>query len=86
MRTTVTLDDDVAAAVKRAAQQRGVSFKEALNAAVRAGLRSGGPAARTYRVPSRDLGLRPGTDLSKALQLSAALEDEEVARNLELRR
>lgn len=86
MRTTITLDDDVAVAVKRAAQQRGVSFKEALNAAVRAGLRSGLPNARHYRVPSRRLGLRPGTDLTKALQLAAALEDEELAHKLERRK
>lgn len=86
MRTTVTLDEDVAAAVKRAAQERGVSFKEALNAAVRAGLRPGLPNARRYRVPSRQLGLRPGTDLTGALQLAAALEAEELVHRLERRR
>ncbi len=86
MRTTVTLDDDVAAAVKRVAQERGLSFKEALNAAVRAGLRSAAPNARRYRMPSRRLGLRPDTDLTKALQLAAALEDEALVHDLERRR
>lgn len=86
MRTTVTLDDDVAAAVKRAARERGVSFKEALNAAVRTGLRAGAPTVRCYRVPSRHLGLRPGTDLTKALQLAVGLEDEELVHDLERRR
>lgn len=85
MRTTVTLDEDVAAAVKRVAQERGLSFKEALNTAVRAGLRSGSSDGRTYRMPSRNLGLRPDTDLSKALQLAAALDDEERVQDLRRR-
>src|SRR5664279_3623822 len=38
MRTTVTLDPDVVAALRAGMRQRGVSFKEALNSAVRAGL------------------------------------------------
>ncbi len=85
MRTTVTLDEDVAAAVKRVAQERGLSFKETLNTAVRAGLRSGPSDGRTYRMPSRDLGLRPDTDLTKALQLAAGLEDEERVQDLRSR-
>ena len=86
MRTTVTLDDDVAAAVKRAARERGVSFKEALNSVLRAGLGAGAPSARRYRVPSRRLALRPGIDLSKALRLAAALEDDELVHKLERRK
>ncbi|MGH3155713.1 MAG: hypothetical protein ACRDNF_03915, partial [Streptosporangiaceae bacterium] len=62
MRTTVTLDPDVAALLRDAAAQRGVSFKETLNSAVRAGL-SAGREARPYRTPSRSLGLRPGVNL-----------------------
>jgi len=85
MRTTVTLDEDVAAAVKRVAQERGLSFKEALNTAVRTGLRSGFSKGRTYQMPSRDLGLRPDTDLTKALQLAAGLEDEERVQDLRRR-
>lgn len=50
------------------------------------GLRAGAPSARSYRVPSRHLGLRPGTDLTRALQLAAALEDEELVHDLERRR
>ena len=38
MRTTVTLDSDVAARLKAVARARGISFKQALNSAVRAGL------------------------------------------------
>lgn len=40
---------------------------------------------RPYRVPTRDMKLRPGVVLSKAMQIAGALEDEEVVRKLELR-
>jgi hypothetical protein len=86
MRTTVTLDPDVAAKLKALARQRGISFKQALNQAVRAGLRARPqppPALTRYTQP---MGLRPGVNLDKALQLAAALEDEELVRKLELRK
>ncbi len=37
MRTTVTLDPDVAAKLKQTARDSGISFKEALNTTVRRG-------------------------------------------------
>lgn len=85
MRTTVTLDDDVADALKRLARERGDSFKQVLNDAVRRGLRAS-VASPPYRVPSRSMGLRPGIDINKALQLAAAEEDAETIRKLELRK
>jgi Ribbon-helix-helix protein, copG family len=85
MRTTVTLDADVAARLKETARARGVSFKEALNSAVRAGL-AAGRAARPYHTPSRALGLRPGLDLDKALHLAGEIEDAEIMHKLELRK
>jgi hypothetical protein len=86
MRTTVTLDDDVAAAVQRLARERGLPFKQALNALLRVGLSSGTSTSKPYAVPSRALGLRPGVDLDKALRLVGELEDEETVRKLELRK
>jgi len=85
MRTTVTLDADVAARLKQAARDRGISFKEALNSAVRAGL-SASHSPQQYRTPSRPLGLRPDVDMDKALQLASAIEDAETVRKLELRK
>ncbi len=38
MRTTVTLDDDVAAAVEKVRRERGVGVSEAVNRLARAGL------------------------------------------------
>jgi hypothetical protein len=86
MRTTVTLDADVAAKLKQTARSRGISFKEALNSSVRRGLESTGIGAQPYRVPTRKLGVRPGVNLDKALQLAGELEDAETMRKLQLRK
>jgi hypothetical protein len=87
MRTTVTLDDDVAARLQRVARERGISFKEALNRAVRAGLGAQQAAAPVaFETPARPLGLRAGIDLTKALSVASAMEDEELVRRLELRK
>ncbi|MEX0784384.1 MAG: ribbon-helix-helix protein, CopG family [Dehalococcoidia bacterium] len=86
MRTTVTLDPDVAEQLKAHARRRDLSFKEALNSAVRAGLAAERGERRPYRTPSRPMHLRPGIDLTKALQLAAALEDEEIIRKMEMRK
>ncbi len=86
MRTTVTLDADVAARLKAVARARGISFKQALNSAVRAGLGGERRAARSFKQYSQPMGLRPGFNLDKALQLAAGLEDEEIARRLERRK
>lgn len=85
MRTTVTLDPDVAAKLKQAARERGVSFKEALNTSVRRGLRSA-DSPQAYRVPTRRLGVKPGVDLDRALLLASELEDTETLRKLALRK
>lgn len=85
MRTTLTLDDDVADMLRRVVKQRGVSFKEAVNSALRSGLSAGEqPRARPYRITPRSLGVRPGVDLDRANRLAADLEDEENVRKLEL--
>jgi cytidylate kinase len=86
MRTTVTIDPDLAARLRRIAYERGISFKEALNDTLRAGLGAEAGTARPYRLRARRLGLRPGIELDKALRLASALEDEETLRKLELRK
>jgi hypothetical protein len=84
MRTTVTLDPDVEAKLKATMRERGVSFKAALNDAVRAGLDRGKPEPRRYRMPTAPMGLQPGVNIDKALRLAGELEDEEIIRKLEL--
>jgi hypothetical protein len=78
MRTTVTLDDDVVQLLKRRMAQQHVSFKTALNDAIReASARRPGPPRFATR--TADLGV-PSVNLDRALQLAAHLEDDELLR------
>lgn len=86
MRTTVTLDPDVAAKLRQAARERGVSFKAALNDAARAGLGPSPRIARRYRMPSRRMGVRKDVDLDHAGRLLGELEDAEIMRKLQMRK
>ncbi len=81
MRTTVTLDPDTAALIQRRMRERGVSFKQAVNDAIRAGA----PEAERvpYRTATAPLGV-PAVNLGCALQLAAELEDEELIRTTQV--
>ncbi len=79
MRTTVTLDADTRLLIERSMRERGLSFKEAINEAVRAGLSPPRPLGSYTK--SRTLG-PARIDLTKALELAGRLEDEAVARRL----
>jgi len=80
VRTTVTLDPDTRLLIERAMRERGLSFKEAVNEAIRAGLAPGGPEPRRFTTP-RNLG-PPRFDLTKALTLAGELEDDALVRRL----
>jgi hypothetical protein len=87
MRTTVTLDPDVKALLMKRMREQGLSFKAALNQAIRDGLQKGSSRApRAYRLTTYAMGYRPELRLDKALSLAAALEDDEIARKLSLRK
>jgi hypothetical protein len=86
VRTTVTLDADVAEQLKALARRRNLSFRDALNSVVREGLAAERGENMPYRVASRPMGLRPGIDLTHALSLADSIEDEEIIRKLELRK
>lgn len=88
MRTTLTLDDDVAEALREKAHRSGAPLRKVVNEALRAGLRGTAVRrARRYRLtPARLGGVLPGIDLDRALRLSDSLEDAELARKLELRK
>ena len=82
VRTTVTLDPDTDAIVRRLMRERGLSFKRALNAAIRQGVeRPGREGAPSFETPVFDLGA-PSVPLEKALRLAADLEDEALIRRL----
>jgi len=87
MRTTVTLDPDVEAVLRRVMRERGLSFKEALNQAIRMGMGTARrQAQRHFRQKTHRMGFRPEFRWDKALALADAMEDEEVARKLQLRK
>jgi hypothetical protein len=72
MRTTLTLDDDVAAKLKTEQSRAGLPFKEIVNETLRRGLARRRATARrqAFRVIARDLGgLRPGLSLDNVEEL-----------------
>jgi hypothetical protein len=85
MRTTLTLDDDLAGLLKQRARDLGIPFREAVNRTIRAGLGEGaairrGPAPKT--IP-HSFGVRPGIDLDKLGQLADELEAEVFAEKVD---
>lgn len=85
MRTTLTLDDDVASLLRRRAQETGRPFRDVVNDAIRAGLEQAPASLDGDLVPTYALGLRPGIDIVRARHLAVELEDAEHARRLERR-
>ena len=80
MRTTVTLDPDTEALVKRLMAERDLSFKEAINQAIREGLAPArGKRGASFR--THDMG-KPLIDVTHALRLADQLEDHELERRL----
>ena len=75
MRTTVTLDPDVAVLLTQAMRERGLPFKQALTEAVRRGLARQDHAVDPFRQRTFQLG-RPRVDLTKALELTGKPDDQ----------
>ena len=88
MRTTLTLDKDLALALREEARRSGRPLKGIVNETLRVGLAARRrPAAHRYRLTPVSLGgVVPGVDLDKALRLAEAAEDEAIARKLDLRK
>jgi hypothetical protein len=80
MRTTVTLDADAEALLHHRMAERGISFKQALNDAVRAGLGTA-PRRERYRTETANMG-EPTINLDHALRVAGELEDEEIIRKM----
>ncbi len=83
MRTTLTLDDDLAGILRRKAAEQGLSFKEVVNSTLRSGLATQSQVASDKPAPtvvSRDFGFGAGIDLEKLNQLADELEAEDFAR------
>jgi hypothetical protein len=77
MRTTLTLDEDVAAKLQAEARRSGRSFRDTVNDALRRGLASRRirQPREPFRVKARDLGnLRPGLTLDSVADLIEQVE------------
>lgn len=78
MRTTLTLDEDVAARLKAESRRLDQPFKEVVNETLRRGLasrRSESSKRKTFKVAARDLGqLRPGLSLDNISELLEHIE------------
>jgi metal-responsive CopG/Arc/MetJ family transcriptional regulator len=69
MRTTVTLDDDVAAAIERLRKERSLGTSEAINELIRAGLLTKQRRPR-YKHRAQAVGLRIDvTNVAEALEI-----------------
>src|SRR2546421_11201785 len=81
MRTTLTIDDDLAGLLKRRARVLGLPFKDVVNRTLRAGLGEGTKPRRRSapKTIPHAFGFRPGIDLDKLNQLVDELEAETYA-------
>jgi hypothetical protein len=84
MRTTLTLDPDVAHRLELEMKRSNDGLKAVVNRALRIGLgMSDKPTRpRPFRVVPHDFRFRPGIDLDRLNQLADELESEEAARKL----
>ena len=88
MRTTLTLDPDVAQLLAKEAARQGKPFKQMVNDAIRRGLAraSTSSTTRAYRVRPHHTSLRPGIDATALNKLADELEDEAVVAKATTRR
>ena len=77
MRTTLTLDPDVAQALKSRTTALNATFKQVVNETLRRGLNAEPKRAKKpFRVIAHSFGFRPGVDIYKLNQLVDELESQ----------
>lgn len=88
MRTTLTLDPDVARLLQEEAHRQRRPFKDVVNEAIRRGLAptATARAAGRFRVRPHKTTLRPGIDAAALNRLVDELEDEAVLGGSRARR
>ena len=79
IRTTVTLDEDVLARLKRESRSRGIPFRQALNDLLRSALLAAEkkPRKSAFRVKPTHMGHRPGLHYDDVESLLAYAEGED---------
>ena len=80
MRTTLTLDRDVAEQAKKAVAKLGKPFKQVVNEALRVGLEliQRPPKVKPYRYKPHNMGLRLGINLDNVQEVIAQIEGEDA--------
>ncbi|SDX97020.1 hypothetical protein SAMN05421644_12211 [Allochromatium warmingii] len=89
MRTTLTLDDQIAKSLQERAHLSRQSFKEVVNQALSLGLSAmeQPPALSNYQLKPASMGrLHSGINIDKALDLANQQEDAAIANKLEMRK
>ena len=76
MRTTLTLDPDVARLVDDAVHRERRPMKQVINDALRRALGPALPVGEPYHLIPHDSGVRPGFDLTGFNRLTDELDDE----------
>lgn len=82
MRTTLTIDPDVARLLEEAAHRQRLPWKQVVNDAIRRGLSPQAPraAAESYHVKPHSARLLPGLDAAGMNRLADELEDAALSR------
>ncbi len=81
MRTTLTLEEDLAVILQKQSAVTGTSFKKIVNSAIRRGLNADSSTVPRRRVVVRphDFGVSPGLDWNRLNQLNDELESAEYS-------
>ena len=83
MRTTLTLEPDVAQRIRQRMKQKGLSLKRVVNDALRQGLAEANKAPRMkFSVEPHPCRFKAGIDLDKLNQLADEMEAEESVNSL----
>ena len=85
MRTTLTLEKDVATRLTQEIRRTGRTMKTVINDALRLGLGLAGkpPRPKRFKVRPHAFGFKPGIDLDRLNQLADELEAEDFSGKLE---
>lgn len=85
MRTTMTIDDEIAQILYQESKEKGLSFKEIVNATLRRGIIAGRTSTRTRTVVVRPFegGLLPGIDPDRMNQMVDELETSAFREKME---
>jgi hypothetical protein len=82
MRTTLTIDDELATSIERLRKRQGVGLRQVINDLLRKGLLAEAerPEPKVYVAPTFNMGLKPGIDPLRMNQLLDELEVEAFLR------